>query len=184
MSARALALLLGPALALAACGGSSSSSSSSAPPSSSSSSSTATTTAASSTSAGGEATATRAKSSTNPPEVPSTQPTKTTRAPSGGVAPAGGASNVHVRAAFTIHGRSISPSTLTVPAFVAVELTIASGDGQPHQVVIRLPSPRSARVPAGGHAAVALPGTKAGRYGVSVDGHSAGSLLVGGEVGP
>jgi hypothetical protein len=84
----------------------------------------------------------------------------------------------------TIRGRALSPPALTVPAFVAVGLTIASGDGHSHQVVIRTPSARTVAVPAGGHATVRLPGTRAGTYPVSVDGHTAGSLVVGGEVGP
>jgi hypothetical protein len=73
---------------------------------------------------------------------------------------------------------------VTVPAFVAVGLTIASGDGHSHHVVIRTPVARSVSVPAGGHASVLLPGTRAGRYAVMVDGRAGGSLLVGAEGGP
>jgi hypothetical protein len=116
--------------------------------------------------------------------VPSTQPTKTTSAGSGGAAPAGGSTNVHVRASFTIHGHALSPPVVTVPAFVAVGLTIASGDGHSHRVVLKTPAPRTASVPAGGHTSLLVPGTRAGRYAVVVDGRAGGSLLVGAEGGP
>lgn len=67
---------------------------------------------------------------------------------------------------------------------MAVGLTIASGDGQSHHVVIRTPTAHSVTVPAGGRSTVRLPGTPAGTYAVTIDGKAAGSLVVGGEVGP
>jgi hypothetical protein len=116
--------------------------------------------------------------------VPANQPTKTTSAGAGGTAPAGGATNVHIRASFTILRGELRPPQLTVPAFVAVGLTVVSGDGQTHHVVIQTPVARPVTVPAGGHATVRLPGTRAGTYPVTIDGKPAGSLVVGGEGGP
>jgi hypothetical protein len=170
------------ALVLAACGGSGKSTYSSAPSSSSTTSTT--TTAASSTSGGAASTATALGTSTRPPEVPANHPTKTTSADAGRTTPAGGATNVHVRASFTILSGGLRPPELTVPAFVAVGLTVLSGDGRSHRIVIRTPVPRSVNLPAGGRVTIPLPGTRAGRYALEIDGKAAGSLLVGGEGGP
>jgi hypothetical protein len=172
------------ALVLAACGGSGKSTRSASLAQSSSTTSTTTTTPASSSSAGAAGTATALGTSTRPPEVPASHPTKTTSASSGGVAPAGGATNVHVRASFTILSGGLRPPVLSVPAFVAVGLTIVSADGRSHRVVIQTPVPHSVNLPAGGRVTIPLPGTGAGRYAVKVDGRAAGSLLVGGEGGP
>jgi hypothetical protein len=116
--------------------------------------------------------------------VPANHPTKTTSAGSGHTTPAGGATNVHVRASFTILPGGLRPPVLTVPAFVAVGLTILSGDGRSHRIVIQTPAPHSVNLPAGGRVTIPLPGTGAGRYAVKIDGRAAGSLLVGGEGGP
>jgi hypothetical protein len=58
---------------------------------------------------------------------------------------------------------------------------VVSGDGRSHRVVI---ASRGLTVPAGGRASVRLPGLRAGRYGLEVDGAGRGVLVIGGEPGP
>jgi hypothetical protein len=90
-----------------------------------------------------------------------------------------------VPATFTIHrGGSLRPPRVTVPAFIAVQLTIASVDRRSDRVVLLLPRPRALTVAPGGRASVRLPGLKAGDYVIAVNGAARGDLLVGGEPGP
>ena len=79
----------------------------------------------------------------------------------------------------------VSPPTVSAPAFLAVQLTGVSGDGQTHTVVVELPGKRQTlSVPAHGRASVLLPGLKAGDYVVEIDGKPLAKLLIGGEPGP
>lgn len=99
--------------------------------------------------------------------------------------PAGGTHNARVPATFTIlPGGALKPQTVSSPAFIAIQLTISSGDGKGHQVVVRTPAPRSLAVPANGRASVQIPGLKQGRYPLQVDGTTRGELVIGGEPGP
>jgi hypothetical protein len=100
--------------------------------------------------------------------------------------PAGGSGNARVPATFTIRaGGSVTPPTVSAPAFLAVQLTVVSGDGRPHKVGIQTPpSQRALSVPAHGHASVLLPGLKAGDYAVQIDGVPRAKLVIGGEPGP
>jgi hypothetical protein len=70
------------------------------------------------------------------------------------------------------------------PAFVAIRLTIVSTDGRPHRIVARIPRPRSVMVRARGRVSISLPGLRAGRYDITVDGAVRGALVTGGEPGP
>jgi len=121
---------------------------------------------------------------------PATTPTETQTEPatggsSGGTAGGGDEEAVRVPAAFTVvAGGRLTPPTITVPPFLAVELSLASSDGKPHRLVVRTPTPHTLRVAAGGRAAIRIPGLRAGRYPVLLDGHRAGALVAGGEVGP
>lgn len=86
---------------------------------------------------------------------------------------------------FTIRASGVSPATVSAPAFLAVEVTVISADGQPHTVIVQLPgSRRILRVPAHGRASVLLPGLKAGDYNVEIDGKPRAKLIIGGEPGP
>jgi hypothetical protein len=67
---------------------------------------------------------------------------------------------------------------------VRINLTVSSGDGHAHQVVLRTTPPRSLAVPAGGRASVQLTKLGNGRYALTVDGAHAGTLIVGAEPGP
>jgi hypothetical protein len=99
--------------------------------------------------------------------------------------PVGGATNVRVPATFTIgSGGSLTPTSVSGPAFVAVQVSIASGDGRAHHVVIATPVSRILNVPARGRALVLLAGQKAGNYALDVDGARRGMLIIGGEPGP
>jgi hypothetical protein len=99
--------------------------------------------------------------------------------------PAGGSSNARVPATFTIGATGVSPKTVSAPAFLAVQLTVVSGDGKGHAVVVVLPEGRrSLSVPAHGRASTLIPGLKAGQYAVDIDGKPRAVLLIGGEPGP
>jgi hypothetical protein len=118
---------------------------------------------------------------TTPPTT-TTAPTPTqTTAPGGD----GGEQAVRVPASFVVvPGGRLRPPTITVPPFLAVEFSIRSSDGKPHRLVLHTPSPHALDVAAGRRAAVRIPGLRAGRYPVTLDGRAAGALVAGGEVGP
>jgi hypothetical protein len=90
-----------------------------------------------------------------------------------------------VPASFVIRsGGAVSPATVSAPAFLAVSVTVSSGDGSAHKVVVQTPTPHTLSVPAHGHASVLVPGLKAGAYAIIVDGKPKAILLIGGEPGP
>jgi hypothetical protein len=78
----------------------------------------------------------------------------------------------------------VSPSSVSSPAFLAIQLTVISQDGKPHQVLVRTPVPHSLSVPAGGRASTVIRGQRAGTYAVVIDGAGKASLQIGGEPGP
>jgi hypothetical protein len=124
---------------------------------------------------------------TQPGTGPVTTPTTTAPAhtqtqPGGG---AGGEQSVRVPASFTVRpGGRLAPPTITVPPFLAVEISIRSQDGRSHRLVLRTTPPHALQVGPGGRAAVRIAGLRAGRYPVALDGRRAGALVAGGEVGP
>jgi hypothetical protein len=79
---------------------------------------------------------------------------------------------------------AVNPSTVSAPAFLAIALTIVSGDGRRHRVVVRTPAAHSLTVPGGGRASLLIGGLKAGSYAVVIDGRRAAMLVIGGEPGP
>jgi hypothetical protein len=83
-----------------------------------------------------------------------------------------------------VTGGQLSPKLVTAPAFLAVQLTVSSGDGKAHQVVLDTPAPHTLSVPANGQASALVPGLKAGEYALKVDGATRGGLVIGGEPGP
>jgi hypothetical protein len=93
--------------------------------------------------------------------------------------------NARVPATFTIQqGGAVVPATVSSPAFIAIRLTVVSADGNSHHVVLLGPRPSSLSVPAQGQASALVPGLKAGRYPLQVDGVTRAALIVGGEPGP
>lgn len=99
----------------------------------------------------------------------------------------GGSEPVRVPATFifTAVGR-VQPATVTIPAFIAVELTLASRDGRAHALVLDAGGRRyRLAVPAGGRKSIRIPGLRAGTYPLRPQGPGPGAkLVVGGEVGP
>jgi len=116
--------------------------------------------------------------------TPPTAPETTTNpgAPATGGAPP---EDARIPATFTIvPGGSLNPPTITAPAHIPVQLTVVSGDGRSHRVVLRTPTPHALAVPAHGHATVSITGLKVGHYALEVDGAVRGALVIGGAPGP
>lgn len=97
-----------------------------------------------------------------------------------------GATNVELPATFTVRpGGTLTPATVSAPGSVPVLLTVISGDGRSHQVVVKLtPGSRTLRVPAGGRASARFTRLAKGSYPVAVDGVVRGHLMVGVAPGP
>jgi hypothetical protein len=92
---------------------------------------------------------------------------------------------VRVPAAFKVLGTSrLTPATVTVPPFLAVEVSVANPDGARHVVVVTTPRPQTLTLDGGGYRAVRLPGLRAGSYPIELDGKPVAELIVGGDVGP
>lgn len=118
---------------------------------------------------------------TQPGTAPLTTPTTAVTQPP----PAGGAQDVRVPATFTAEpGGRLSPPTVTVPPFLAIEISLRSNDGRPHRLEVRTAPVHVLRVPAGGRVAIRIAGLRAGRYTVLLDGRRAAALLAGGDAGP
>lgn len=117
-----------------------------------------------------------------PPETEPAQPPPANTAPA--EPPSAEPDPVRVPAQFTIRDGVLDPPAVTVPPFLAIALSVSAADGAAHEVVVRAPQPVELTVPAGEQASVRVPGLRAGRYVVEVDGREAGALDVGGEVGP
>jgi hypothetical protein len=97
----------------------------------------------------------------------------------------GGSVNARVPATFVIRaGGALNPSSVSAPAFLAVEVSIQSSDSRSHQVVVRTPTPHTFNVSPHGHASLLIPGLRAGAYAIVIDGAPKGSLIIGGEPGP
>ena len=122
-----------------------------------------------------------------PPTATGAPPTGTETSTNPGAPQTGGAppSNVRLPATFTIlPGGSLSPATITAPAHIPVALTVISGDGRSHRVLVRTPVQYVLTVPAHGRGSILLTGLKAGRYPLDVDGTAKGTLVIGGAPGP
>jgi hypothetical protein len=132
-------------------------------------------------------TATSVTSGPGQPTVPTTStPAKTVTATHTQTVPTTGSSDVRLPATFTVRsGERLSPPAISAPGGVTIVLTVVSGDGRAHNVVVGGPASRSLSVPAGGRASVELAGVRNGTYPIAVDGHAeAGSLTVGVAPGP
>jgi len=131
-------------------------------------------------------------SATAPPtDATAPPPQTTTTPPADGRDDEGGGSAepprdepVRVPATFEIADGRLAPPAITVPPFLAIEVSVANPSGGEAVVVVRTPRPVTLTVPAGARAAARVPGQRAGVYEVTVDGRAAGQLVVGGEAGP
>jgi hypothetical protein len=176
----AMVALLMP-LVLAACGGSSHSSTSSAStaaqstPSSSSSSSTASTQSPASSSTS------LTTSTTRPPEVPRSREGHRNRSPH----PVAPASGVRIPASFTIqHGGALTPTVISVPKGVTIELQVKDLDSHGHSIRVDVPAAPTVGVSPGASASAAVTGLANGSHRVLEDGHPAATILVGTQGGP
>jgi hypothetical protein len=73
---------------------------------------------------------------------------------------------------------------VSVPAFLAAEVTVNSADARAHTVTVKVGKGFPIAVPPKGSGTIRIPGQKAGRYQVLVDGKPAATLAWGGEPGP
>lgn len=176
----AVAVLVALALALGACGGGNTGAGTVPEPTASAPDATAPAPDATQPGTGSVTTPT-----TTAPAQTETQTEPATGGSSGGTTGGGGEEAVRVPAAFAVANGRLTPPTITVPPFLAVEISLTARDGKPHRLVVRTPTPHTLRVPAaGGRAAIRIPGLRAGHYAVLLDGRRAGALVAGGEVGP
>ena len=129
------------------------------------SSSSSTTTQAASTSAS-------STSSASTTSTASTQSKRSSTAPQ----------NVRIPVRFEIGAAGkLTPPQIAVPAKLPIELTFVSKDGRTHEIVVLT---TALHVPAGGQASKLIPGPKAGRYPIKLDGVAAGLLITGVNPGP
>lgn len=138
-------------------------------------------------------TSTSTSTSTNPTAttgVPpgGVKPTTTGGAPAGGEQGEGGAGDeeaVRVPVTLTVEGGSLSPTVVTIPAFLAVELRV-SAKGGAEKLTIAAPGGGTLPVAAGQTATRRLAGLKPGDYPVTTAGGGKATLHVvsGGDPGP
>jgi hypothetical protein len=89
---------------------------------------------------------------------------------------------VRLPATFTIGADGkLTPPSVSAPAGVLIGLTLISGDGAGHRVMV---GTKAITVPPGGRTYTALRGLSRGRHPVLVDGARRGTLVVGGSPGP
>jgi hypothetical protein len=124
--------------------------------------------------------------STTPPST-APQDTRTTGGASPETAPGGAGDEqpIRVPADYSLRDGQVTPGKVTVPAFLSVELSFRAADGQPHEVLVRTPTPTELSVPASGAATRTIAGLRSGLYLIVVDGKATnGALVVGGDAGP
>ena len=97
-----------------------------------------------------------------------------------------GARNVRVPARFVVRVQRLEPRTIRVPPFLAVKVTVRSGDGEQHRFALNTPEPQQLDIypDRGERASMLVAGLRPGRYRIRVDFAYAGALVVGGEPGP
>jgi hypothetical protein len=81
-------------------------------------------------------------------------------------------------------GGQLTPPTVSIPAFIAVAVSVRSTASGAHVIHVRTPRPVTITVPGHGSASVMIPGLRAGTYPITVDGARRGTLSIGGEPGP
>jgi hypothetical protein len=93
--------------------------------------------------------------------------------------------DVRLPARFVVRsGGALSPPQIAAPRQVTVALTVVSGDGKAHRLVLHTPHREQVTVPAGGSAQLTLKGLPPGGYSVQVDGALRGRLIIGVAPGP
>jgi len=92
--------------------------------------------------------------------------------------------STRVPAVFTLTGGALAPKTVSVPAFLAAEVTVTSADKRAHLITVKVEKGYTLQVPPKGSATVKVPGQKSGRFQVLVDNRPAAAIVWGGEPGP
>jgi hypothetical protein len=96
-----------------------------------------------------------------------------------------GSANVRIPATLVVRpGGKLSPPQISIPARIAVQVTVISKDGRAHRVLVMTPTREPLSVPANGRASVLIPGLRTGRYPIELDGTTAGLLVTGVQPGP
>lgn len=91
---------------------------------------------------------------------------------------------IRVPVRFVLAGGKLRPPTVSVPAFIAIELTIVSEEPSPRQAVLATRPPRKLSLPGRSRATILLKGVPRGAYRLTVTGGGAATLVVGSEPGP
>ena len=127
-----------------------------------------------------------APATTPPPRATTAAATGTGTTATGESGPggAGDEQGTRVPAVYMLKGGGLSPKTVSVPAFLAAEVTVSSTDRSAHTVTVKVGKGYPLAVPPKGSATVRVPGQKAGRYQVLLDGKPVATLAWGGEPGP
>jgi hypothetical protein len=97
---------------------------------------------------------------------------------------AGDEEGTRVPAIFSLKAGKLTPPTVSVPAFLAAEVTVTSTDAQAHTVLVKVGKGYTFAVAPRGSGTVKVPGQKGGKFTILVDGKPAGTLTWGGEPGP
>ncbi|MBJ7519235.1 MAG: hypothetical protein JHC84_06030 [Solirubrobacteraceae bacterium] len=132
---------------------------------------------------------------TAPSSPPEAVPTPTATAPAttaqqgGAAAPeaeaqeggAGDEEGIRVPVDLLVSADAVAPPTVTVPAFLPLQVTARATDATEHRVMV---AGATLTVGASGTASARLDGLRRGTYPVTVDGRALGELIVGDEPGP
>lgn len=98
-----------------------------------------------------------------------------------------GASNVVLPATFTLRpGGALSPTSVSAPASIPVDVTVISVDIHPHRLTVRIPpKPRTVTVPPrGGRVSLRYGRLPSGTYPILIDGVVQAHLVIGVQPGP
>ena len=96
----------------------------------------------------------------------------------------GGEEPVRVPADFVVRAGRPRPRSVSIPAFLAVEVSVRNLDRVTRLVTVHTDRPYRLRVPPSGRAARLVPGQRPGTYPVTVSGGGRAVLVSGGEPGP
>ena len=97
---------------------------------------------------------------------------------------AGDEQGTRVPAIFSLKRGRLTPPNVGIPTFIAAQVTVTSTDARAHTVVVKVGNGYTFSVRPRGSGTTRVPGQKAGKFQVLVDGKPAGSLTWGTEPGP
>jgi hypothetical protein len=97
---------------------------------------------------------------------------------------AGDEQGTRVPAIFSLKAGRLTPPNVGIPSFITAQVTVASTDARAHTVVVKVGKGYTFTVTPRGSGTTRVPGQKAGKFQVLVDGKPAGSLTWGTQPGP